>query len=61
MRTVGVEFRCDRCGLLTPGFADLPDDLGPSRQVQLEHVCFHCGAELQMVRSIGELADKTKR
>lgn len=41
-----VEFKCGKCGLLTPAIADIPDDTPDGQKLRLIAECFYCGTEL---------------
>ncbi len=49
-----VEFTCPKCGLWTPGFVELPDDVEQRRKLTLEHKCHHCDEPLSMTRTVAE-------
>lgn len=51
---VRVTWRCRKCNLETPAFADVgtePD----ARKVNLTHECHHCDAELAVKTTVGEI------
>jgi hypothetical protein len=52
---VTVDFLCPKCGLSTPGRAEVPDDMDPDRPVQWENECYHCDAPLERVASVNEV------
>ena len=50
-----VEFRCKRCGLLTPAVVEVPDDFPPATKFWLCHRCHHCDARMYRVTTVGGL------
>ncbi len=53
-----VEFTCPKCGLLTPGFVELPDDVDQRRSLTLQHECFHCDEPLEQTAKVSEYIDR---
>lgn len=49
-----VEFTCPKCGLWTPGYAEVPDDVDQRRKLTLSHTCLHCDAPLERTARVSE-------
>jgi ribosomal protein L44E len=58
---VNIEFTCPKCGLWTPGNADVPEGENPKRPVTLKHECFHCGSPLETTAKVGALLAAGRR
>ncbi len=52
-----IEYTCHKCGLLTPGFCEVPDDYPPKRRVTINHTCHHCDEKMQATPTLGECYD----
>jgi hypothetical protein len=53
-RHVTIEFLCRRCGLLTPGLAELPAEYKPHERVVFSVKCFHCGKPVTKTTTIAK-------
>lgn len=58
--TVTIEFKCKRCGLLTPGLAELSAGVKPNEKIQFSVSCFHCGKRLVKATTAAKAA-RSKR
>jgi uncharacterized Zn finger protein len=54
--TVEIEFLCPRCGLLTPGVAEVPPEVKPHTKMTFHVKCFHCGRNLTKVTTPAKAA-----
>lgn len=61
MLKVTVVLACERCGLLTPTVATVPDGTDPRRPFVMQTECHHCDWKMEMSGKVQELYDLAKK